>query len=317
MENVNVKGIHPSNLVKREKQIFKKELAGYLDRKGRFKYGKNTSCPICNSNRLSLKFSKNGFKFVKCQKCNLVFVNPRPTVEFLKKYYTQGPAYKYMQEVILPKTAKFRSKIIFKPKLDIVNKFFKKNRNKILDIGCASGNFLNLASKYAWDCYGVEPSQDAVKLLKKRFSDIKVFNTTVEELETQTKFNVVSCWELIEHVLNPLKVFKKIFSILDKSGVFVLSTPNSEGFDMMMLEELSDVYLAPNHLNYFNPKAITYALKKAGFKKIEITTPGIFDLDKVVNALKLSKPTPDLKDKFIKFLQKNKWSGHMVVVGFK
>lgn len=317
MKKTDISGMHPSNLVEKERKIFAREMAEYIDKNGNFKYGKSGNCPICGSSKIKFKFFKNGFKFVKCQKCNLVFVNPRPSAEFLEKYYSEGATYQYMQNVILRKTAKFRIEIVLKPKLKIVDKFFDKKKNKLLDVGCASGYFLNLASKSGWECYGVEPNKDAVKFLKKNFFKIKVFNTAIEELETKTRFDVVTCWEFVEHVLTPLKIFKKIHSILDKKGVFILSTPNSEGFDMMVLEELSDAYLAPSHLNYFNPKAITFALKKAGFKKIEVITPGIFDLDKVINILKLSVPSPDFKKKFIRFLQENKWSGHMVAIAFK
>lgn len=327
--------MHPPNLIKKERKIFAREIANYLDKKGNFKYGKNSNCPICNSFKIKFKFFKNGFKFVKCQKCNFVFANPRPTVDFLKKYYSEGATYKYMQNVILHRTAKFRIQIILKPKLEIVNRFFKKNKNKLLDVGCASGYFLDLASKVGWDCYGVEPSPNAIKFLKKNFPDIKVFNTTIEELELKAKFNVITCWEVVEHVLNPLEIFKKIYSLLNKKGTFVLSAPNSEGFDMLILKELADANTAPDHLNFFNPKAITFAFLKAGFKKVEVLTPGIFDLDKIVNAIKERKsqglvdrflldlyenkyPEHDkFREKFISFLQENKWSGHMVVVGFK
>jgi len=335
MKKINISGMHPPNLVKKERKIFTREIVDYLDKKGNFKYGKNSNCPVCGSSKIKFKFFKNGFNFVKCQKCNLIFVNPRPTADFLKKYYSEGATYRYMQNVILHRTAKFRIQIILKPKLKIVNRFFKKNKNKLLDIGCASGHFLNLARKVGWDCYGVEPSRDAVEFLKKNFSNVKVFNTTIEELESKTKFDVITCWEVIEHVLDPLGIFKKIYSLLSKKGMLVLSVPNSEGFDMLILKELADANTAPNHLNFFNPKAITLALKGAGFKKVEVLTPGIFDLDKIVNVIKeensqglvdrflldlYGNKYPEYDkfiEKFTSFLQENKWSGHMVVVGFK
>lgn len=337
LKKINVKYIHPSNIVKKVEELFDKQMTGCFDKKGNFRFGENTNCPVCNGARLKFKFFKNGFNFVKCQKCNLVFANPRPSIEFLKKYYIEGDAAKYEQSVVLRKTAKFRSQIILRPKLEIVNKFFNKNKNKILDIGCASGYFLDLADKYGWNCYGVEPNQDAINFLKRHFPNIKVFNTTIEELETRIEFNTITCWEFIEHVLNPLEIFKKIYSLLDKKGILVLSTPNSEGFDMTVLKELSDVYWPPCHVNYFNPEAIKFVLKKAGFKKVEILTPGIFDLDKVVDMIRKKHSSgivdkfllnlyenedlypnyKEFKEKFTSFLQENKWSGHMVVIAFK
>lgn len=312
MKNINIKGIHPAKFVKKESEIFKKELAGYLDKKGNFKHGKDDNCVVCRNNRLKVMFFKNGFKIIRCEKCNLVFANPRPTAKFLKMFYTQGPTYKYMQNVILQKTAKFRNRVIIKPKLDTINKL---SRGKLLDIGCASGAFLGLAKKHGWDCYGVEPSEEALKHFTDQ--DIRVFKSTIEELKSDKKFDVITCWELIEHILDPLKLFRKARALLNPRGVLVFSTPNSDGFDMTVLREKADAYAPPSHLNYFNPKAIKFALNKAGFKKIKIETPGIFDLDKVVNALKLTKPTFDFRKKFIRFLQENKWSGHMVVIGFK
>lgn len=332
---INISGIHPPDLVKKENALIEKERLDYLDQKGNFKYGKNSACPICQGKKLSALFFKNGFHFQKCSKCNLVFANPRPSDAFLKRYYTEGASYEFMQNTILQKTAKFRNEIILKPKLEIVNSF-SKTKGKILDIGCASGFFLSLAQKSNWECYGLEPSQEGIKFLKKNFPFITAFQTTIEEVSITKKFHAITCWEMAEHILRPMDLFKKTYSLLAENGLLFLSVPNSEGLDMLVLKELSDAFSAPSHLNYFNPKSISFALQKAGFKDIKIITPGIFDLDKIINAIKYKKSEglmdnfllrlyedkeprsfEKFKNEFAALLQKNNWSGHMIAIAAK
>ena len=329
----HIKMMHPTKLIQNEKAISQREFNSYLDDDGKFQYGVIQNCPICNNKEFKTLFLKNGFQIRECLYCSLIYASPRPAKEFLKRYYEDSETYNYFQKCILPETEKFRKEHILKPKLDIVERYSKRGR-RILDVGCASGHFLELAKKSGWNCYGVEPNRNVIDSLKRTFGNQKIFNTSIENLEIGKTFDVITMWELIEHVQNPLEIFKKINSLLNDDGILVLSTPNSEGFDMVTLNELSDVYMPPSHINFFNSKSICYALKKSGFKKIKIVTPGIFDFDKIVSVIKETNTTgildnffreiegnkkkypayKNFKIKFTKFLQDNKLSGHMVVI---
>lgn len=63
--------------------------------------------------------------------------------------------------------------------------------------------------------------------------------------------------------------------------MFILTTPNIRGFDLLTLGKLSNNIGGPNHLNYFHPDSLSYLLERCGFKVIEILTPGELDAELV------------------------------------
>ena len=130
----------------------------------------------------------------------------------------------------------------------------------------------------------IEPSKEGAKLTAQK--GFAVFNSCVEDIILDFKVDAIMAFELIEHLFNPLTFVNKIESLLEDNGVFILTAPNIEGFDLALLGKNSDNIIAPNHLNYFNPRSIQILLEKSGFGIIHIETPGVLDLNIVENKVK-------------------------------
>jgi SAM-dependent methyltransferase len=94
---------------------------------------------------------------------------------------------------------------------------------------------------------------------------------------------VATSIESIEHVFDPEKYIRSIHDALGEDGILVLTTPNVEGFDLLLLKDKSDNTAAPDHINYFHPESITLLLERSGFKVMEILTPGKLDVELVQN----------------------------------
>ena len=116
-----------------------------------------------------------------------------------------------------------------------------------------------------------------------------------------------------------------------RKGILVLTCPNFEGFDTLVLKELSDT-IDHEHLNYFNPRSISLLLRKIGFEIIEISTPGKLDAELVRKKALNKKINLDnqlflktilidewerLGAKFQNFISENLLSSHLWIVSQK
>ncbi|PIU41825.1 MAG: hypothetical protein COS99_03370 [Candidatus Omnitrophica bacterium CG07_land_8_20_14_0_80_42_15] len=306
----------------------------FLDDKGNIinSYFLEVKCPACGKRRNSQKFKKESFSFKCCSNCGTLYVSPRPKPPKLHEYYRDSGSIAFFIKEILEKTAKARKEKILLPKAKKAIFYLKKfrvSRKLLVEIGGGNGLFLETMKEIrsGFKRYlNIEPSKEGARLTQNRgFDVIEDIIENVKDLHA----DCICAFELIEHLFDPLSFCIKIKRLLNKNGIFILTTPSTEGLDLMLLGRDSDNISAPNHLNYFNIHSIEILLKRAGLKTVAIETPGVLDIDilknKVVNGYKLEdryisfllKQPNEVLEKFQLFLQQNKLSSHMFVVNKK
>jgi len=197
-------------------------------------------------------------RHVKCRNCQLIYMNPMEKVSKTNEYYskaknTHAPT---IRESYL-RTAESQ--------VSLVRKY--ANGTNLLDIGCAQGFFLFGAAKAGYTTKGIEIAQDAAAYARKEFGldiEIKPF----EELRfAENHFDVVTLWQVLEHVPYPLMMLKEVHRILKPGGVLVVSTPNIEAMPAKMLRKRWwDIKRL--HINQFTTKTLTDILQNTGFKNI-------------------------------------------------
>jgi 2-polyprenyl-3-methyl-5-hydroxy-6-metoxy-1,4-benzoquinol methylase len=137
----------------------------------------------------------------------------------------------------------------------------------LLDIGCAQGFFLYNASKAGYTTKGIEISQDAAEYAIMEFG-LDIEAKPFEELRfPENHFDVVTLWQVLEHVPYPLTVLKEVHRILKPGGLLVASTPNIAGIPAKILRKRWwDIKRL--HINQFSTKTLTDILQNGGFKNI-------------------------------------------------
>ena len=222
-----------------------------------------TNCINCGSNKLvDLPKYRHAF-LVKCKSCRLVFSKANPTPKELTDHYTGYPRY----TALSPITEKRYNEL-----LNTLEKF--KNTNNILDLGCSNGLFLDCAKKRGWNVYGTEYAQECIDYCAQK--NIKVFKS--DKLPTEffdLKFDVVTSFEVIEHINTPNEELNFIKKILRKNGAFYFTTPNFNSISRFLLKEKWNVIGYPEHLSYYTPATLNQLMLKYGFKKQFLTTTGI------------------------------------------
>ncbi len=203
------------------------------------------------------------FTTVICNRCGLVYVNPRLKSEILEHFY----------EEYLPEEQESNEEMrnfTFANSIEKIRRY--KERGKLLDIGCANGYFLNKARKEGFDVEGVEKSKSCSEYAKKEFN-IKVFDGDFLSYDFVSKeFDVITLFHTIEHMYQPLETLQKAFNIMNDKGVIMITVPNvNRAFNVKITKELWGAS-CEGHLYAFSTRTLKEMLKKAGFSVIYVDT---------------------------------------------
>jgi 2-polyprenyl-3-methyl-5-hydroxy-6-metoxy-1,4-benzoquinol methylase len=134
----------------------------------------------------------------------------------------------------------------------------------LLDVGCGPGTFLLVARQRGWTVAGVEPSREAAELGKS--FGLAVHCGFVEEVAEQSvaTYDAVACFEVLEHVSQPMEMLSAMCKLLKADGTMVLSVPNLD--DPYCLMQQIGPAMPPVHINFFNRQSMTAVLARAGFE---------------------------------------------------
>ena len=207
-------------------------------------------CPECHSKKVynKWKYHNNSCNFYVfwCGDCGFGWRYPFASQNELKQQYNKQSLYEL--------SSKNENNIGFRKR---VNRLcaINSNRGRLLDIGSGPGHFLNLARKYGWQVMGIEPRKEAAKYCKEHFG-IKIHNGFLEDFTEDTcVYDVITAWDVLEHVSNHTQFFDQCIKMLKPGGIFSFSIPNASGFPALIFKGRWR-YVMPVHLNYFTMKYI-------------------------------------------------------------
>ena len=241
----------------------------------------SVQCPACGCKDHSLEFKKSKFSYVSCMKCATLFANPRPKYEALREFYSASESASFWINDFFKPVANARREKIFRPRAEYASRILDGDKRRIIgDIGAGFGLFLNELRRIMPDnrYIAIEPSVEMSGICHEQGLDVR--GVTLEDIdEDADSFDLLTAFELMEHLFDPFSFSKKVYSLLRPKGYFFLTTLNGKGFDILLLWEKSRNIMPPHHLNFFNTKSIRILLEEAGFKIVELSTPGRLDWD--------------------------------------
>jgi 2-polyprenyl-3-methyl-5-hydroxy-6-metoxy-1,4-benzoquinol methylase len=222
-------------------------------------------CPLCSSGNIQKFFSA----YYKCRDCTFVFVSKPDLASYEDDYYF----FDKKMEKINALRARFQVDFLMRS-ISVQDK-----KIKLLDIGCGSGHFLKEAIDRGFDAFGVDISQLAIKRavdiygLKGKVFHINSINDIKGLCEIEG-FNVITLWEIIEHLPSPKSSLNEIARFLKPGGYVFFSTPNIGSLYVNILKQNWHGFgIFKYHLSYFNPKTLSFVFpNNQGFKKVAIKT---------------------------------------------
>jgi len=221
------------------------------------------TCPLCNAELFSFLKSYRHEDLVKCRNCSLVFTLKIPSADELKSHYEEYSRNDYLSPITVKRYKELLAKFAT----------FREN-GRILDIGCGIGYFLEEAKKKGWLVHGTEFTSGAVKICEDK--GIKMYQGKLDDIDFgELNLDIITSFEVIEHLNNPQKHIQKISELLRKGGLLYITTPNFNSLNSRILKDKWNVIAYPEHLCYYNQKSLNELLKNNGFKRISLKTEGI------------------------------------------
>lgn len=195
---------------------------------------------------------------VKCKNCSMIYENPRFDDKIILNSYTEH------EELTHDSQFELRVKS-FKNALIKLNKHLK-NKKTILDVGTAGGAFLKAANELGYESTGLEPSKSLCEQAKLR--NLNVINGTINNINFEKKFDIITLWDVIEHLTDPKDVLIKVNSMLKDDGILIINYPDI-GSVLAKIMGKRFWWIISVHLHHFNKKTIKLISEKANFRKIE------------------------------------------------
>jgi SAM-dependent methyltransferase len=203
----------------------------------------HVDCNLCGADDAKLLYRQRDerlrvddveWNLVRCRRCGLGYLDPRPTREEARAYYP--PSYF---------TDRARLADRYRRQADYV----AGDTGRLLDVGTARGDFLAVMRDRGWDVTGIELSEDAgnphdLPIHRQRFPEECSF--------PGEQFDVITAWAVFEHLHDPAAAFAACARLLRPGGSLIVQVPNLNSIHARWarLEDL------PRHLYFFTPGAL-------------------------------------------------------------
>ncbi len=204
---------------------------------------------------------------VECDGCGLGFVNPRPTIAEMAKYY---PA-EYFRHAPTKSNVRYMQRRFSREAnfLKIVET--RGGTKRLLDLGCANGDFPRFMMARGWNVEGVEISKVAQQIRDFRVHTEEFQNISISE----PTYDAVTAWAVLEHVHDPMAYFRKAAAVLKRDGLFIFLVPNFVSLASRRLF-CEDV---PRHIYFFTRETVRQYLETNGLRlEAEDNGRGIYKL---------------------------------------
>ncbi len=234
-------------------------------------------CPLCGAQEPSapvlhgrdFTWHKEGeFPLVRCGSCSLVYQHPRPTPETMRYYYEDcysGDSEENMRKFLLESPV---WRLISHYRMVTLEKARKlKPGDAVLDVGASYGAFIEYVRRardikaYAID---LDPGSIA-SFVNKEEIDVRCGDLLEEGYPDET-FEVVTLFETLEHVYEPVTTLEEIRRILKPGGLVLIEVPSWDSWIRPFVGTSWLPLLLPTHLQHFSRKALQTCVEKAGFE---------------------------------------------------
>lgn len=223
------------------------------------------SCLICGDSASKRFLSKvnlivgTEYDLVECLHCGVIYFNPMPTVSELGAFYS-GPYYDFDKSREEGKGMAFARRLIR-----------WKQTGKFLDVGCATGFFINGIRKHSnWEVYGTDFGESAVRFAHEKLGLNVVQGDLADAAFPDAFFDYVHVNNVLEHVLNPVSLLKECRRIIKPDGIFFLSVPNgfNDSLDLIDFwkEENKPARTKNGHIFFFPARTLLMLFGQIGFE---------------------------------------------------
>lgn len=222
------------------------------------------ACPVCGGTTPDQIFPDAVIPLLKCS-CGLVFQSSIPSQEELESLYGESYYKSWGLDSDVDEITRVMKRSTFRNRLSGIPDHLKKGR--ILDVGCATGYFLEEAQNIGLEPWGVEISPYSAAIARQKFED-RIYEGTLETAGfPEGHFDVITLSDLLEHVTDPTLFLREVKRILAENGLLMIVTPNVASLSARLMADRW-THFKREHIWYFSPGTIKSLLALNGFQLV-------------------------------------------------
>lgn len=269
----------------------------------------SVACDLCRSDEsevvirqrdLLLEVTKDEFTIVRCRRCGLIYLNPRPSKELLASYYPTV-YYPPVQPRPRPHLQQQAKKFSARMKRWVLEDYYGypsasatgwwrvarrillwpdktwreckgrhplpwRGEGKVLDVGCGAGGNLKSLQDQGWDVSGIEVSEEA-STHARALTGGRIHTGTLESHPfAQKSFDLILMSHSLEHLPSPTEALRRVHALLKDDGLLVVSVPNADSIEAKLFGNSWFHWDPPRHFYHFGRGSLTQLMRQAEFR---------------------------------------------------
>ncbi len=271
----------------------------------------SVACPICGSGEVGdlleapdrFHLRTELYRLARCASCHGVWLLDPPAPQDMGRHYTSD----YHAAIVAAGEGSAAKR--WKPQVELISRF--KQSGAILDIGCSSGGFLSTMKGPSWNLYGIEMEESTAEKARAN-TGAKVFvGDAVMAPFAANSFDVVTCFDVLEHVYDPREFLTKVHQWLKPGGIYCAMMPNIDSWEARVFGTYWYGLELPRHITHFSPTSLRSLMATLGFEEAVVRTQPISYIERSMRYIggEISQrmgfsPTPQSKPQPLSFAQR-------------
>lgn len=216
------------------------------------------------------------FQLIQNKTYGFLETSPQPEAKRLSDYYKTEDYISHTDSKrnLFEKVYHLVRSISLKKKLKLINSFQSLEKN-LLDVGCGTGDFLQVAQQNNWNISGIEPNEQARQIANRKTNN-SVFNINDLGKFKNHSFDVITLWHVLEHLPNLEQQVLTLKTLLKENGTLIVAVPNHKSNDAKHYKNFWAAYDVPRHLWHFNQDSISKLFALQNMQVVK-TKPMKFD----------------------------------------
>ncbi len=201
--------------------------------------------------------------YLRCPWCGSLNLRPLPHAEN-NEYFDDPEAIERMD------AADLRRRGFLAERLSRLEEAVAGKRGRLLDVGCATGRLMELATSRGWEVSGVELSPTLARKAAELLPDAQIVSAGIMEAQglPPEGFQAIAALDVVEHVLDPLAFAQRLRELLAPGGAVLLHTPNTSGLRARLQGERWNMRISAYHYHLGTPEGFRALARRAGFASL-------------------------------------------------
>lgn len=246
------------------------------------KYGKipnemleDRNCPICSSGSGKLEMQKDGHDIKRCGECDIVYVSPVFSSSHYLEIYDEDET-RELSKIYSNQSHEYRLARFGRERVERMSQFIPSEIQVpvYLDVGCSTGFTVEAAQEAGWNATGIDLNSSCIEFGQNRGLNLICEDLFASDFKDGT-FDAISLFDVLEHLIDPVKVLNKVWELLKPNGVVYIYVPNYDSASRILMGKEAHFIWPTHHLTYFNIPTLTDALERNDFEPLFLETEGL------------------------------------------